>query len=361
MEMRNKNLIISSLFFLNSIFIFGQCEYTFVNYTHNDCYGDNTGSIDITVVNPNALVSWIGPNGFSSSLTDITDLYAGTYYLTIIDNIQVCEFDTSFDIEETIEISAEFDLTGRCKDQDSVDVVTSLWGGTQPYFTLWSNGETNQNIINLPPTISSPHELIVTDAKSCVNTIYLWIPEVNAINSFMSSVGVTCKDDNSGGARVFVQEGTPPFIFNWQIGGELFSQQNDVLVIDSFSSISGLFPGLYLVEIIDDMGCVIKDSIEVKSNPNVCLKVYQAFSPNDDDVNEFWEIKNIHLYPEAVVSVYDRNGKEVFRRRNYINSEDDAFGGKDLNNQPLPSSTYYYVIDLENGDDVFKGTVTIVR
>ena len=43
------------------------------------------------------------------------------------------------------------------------------------------------------------------------------------------------------------------------------------------------------------------------------------------------------------------------------NSEEDAFGGKDKNGQPLPSATYYYVIDLENGDDVFKGTVTIVR
>ena len=89
--------------------------------------------------------------------------------------------------------------------------------------------------------------------------------------------------------------------------------------------------------------------------------MYKAFSPNDDAVNEFWEIENIHLYPEALVSVYDRNGRQVFRRRNYINSEEAAFGGKDLNNQPLPSATYYYVINLENGDDVFKGAVTIVR
>ena len=108
-------------------------------------------------------------------------------------------------------------------------------------------------------------------------------------------------------------------------------------------------------------GVLSKDSIEVKSNPNICLKIYKAFSPNDDYINEFWKIENIHIYPEAVISVYDRNGSEVFRRRNYINSENDAFGGKDINDQPLPSGTYYYVIDLENGDDVFKGVVTIVR
>ena len=91
------------------------------------------------------------------------------------------------------------------------------------------------------------------------------------------------------------------------------------------------------------------------------MTIYKAFSPNDDAVHEFWEIDNINLYPEALVLVYDRNGRQVFRRRNYINSENAAFGGKDTNDQPLPSGTYYYVIDLENGDDVFKGTITIVR
>ena len=69
------------------------------------------------------------------------------------------------------------------------------------------------------------------------------------------------------------------------------------------------------------MGCIIMDTIEVKSNPKICIKVYAAFSPNDDDVNEFWEIENINLYLEAVVSIYDRHGNEVFRRRNYINAE----------------------------------------
>ena len=359
--MRNRKLIIGLLFALNSILAFSQCEYTLNNYSHNNCFGTNNGSIDITLSNPNATVSWVGPNGFTSTSTDLTSLYAGAYHLTITNNVQLCTFNDSINIEETIQISAEFDLTGRCKDEDSVNVVTDLWGGTPPYSCVWSNGDIGPNAINLPPNTASPYILTVTDTNFCIDTIHLWLTQVNEMNPFMSSVGVICKDDNSGEARVFVQEGTPPFVFNWEIGGHSFSQENDVLLIDSFSSISGLIPGIYKVEIIDDMGCVVKDSIEVKSNPEICLMVYKAFSPNDDDIHEFWEIENIHLYTEAIVSVYDRNGTQVFRRRNYINSEDDAFGGKDVNNQPLPSGTYYYVIDLENGDDVFKGTVTLVR
>ena len=358
--MRNRKLIIVLLFVFNSILVFGQCDYTLNNYTHNDCYGDSVGSIDITILDASAVASWVGPNGFVFSGQNLNNLKAGAYYLTIT-NGQVCTLLDSIDIVQSNKISGELNLTGMCNNQDSVDVATTLWGGTPPYSSIWSNGAIGPNAINFPPIASIPYVLTITDANFCTDTLHLWIPVVNPMTSFMSSVAVICKDDNSGEARVFVQEGTPPFVFNWEIGGALFSQEDDILVVDSFSSISGLFPGVYAVAIIDDMGCIIKDSIEVKSNPNICLTIYKAFSPNDDATHEFWEIENIHLYPEAVVSVYDRNGRQVFRRRNYINSEEVAFGGKDINGQPLPSSTYYYVIDLENGDDVFKGTLTIVR
>ncbi len=138
-------------------------------------------------------------------------------------------------------------------------------------------------------------------------------------------------------------------------------EETDFTPIDSFSVIKGLFPGLYYVNITDAMGCIVRDSIEVKSNPNICISPYRAFSPNGDDTHEFWEIENIGLYPEAVVSIYDRNGSQIFRRRNYQNAELEAFNGENENGYPLSSGTYYFIIDLDNGDDVFKGTLTIVR
>ena len=352
--MRNTLQLVVLCFLFNSFLAFGQCEYTLDNYSHNNCYNSNDGSIDITLLSPNSSVIWIGPTGFTSPSSSLTNLYAGTYYLTVTNIVQACTLSDSIVIEETIRLSAEIDLTGRCNDQDSVDVMAILFGGTPPYTSTWSNGDIGPNATNLPPTSLTPNVLTITDANSCVDTIHLWLAEVDEMNSLMSLVGVICKDDNSGEARVFIDNGTPPFIFNW--GDDI-----DLIMHESSSVISGLLPGVYSVEITDDMGCIIKDSIEIKSNPDICLTIYKAFSPNDDYIHEFWEIKNIHLYPEALVSVYDRNGTQVFRRRSYVNSEEGSFGGKDSNDQPLPSGTYYYVIDLENGDDVFKGAVTIVR
>jgi len=359
---------------LSSFTAQSQCGYDTlsVNIKHIPCFDDNSGEINLIVPNVNASFAWNGPSGFSATSIPINSLFAGEYILTISElgnfGDTICTETDTFTVNETNDIEATFLWEGFCSIDDSADVVINVTGGTpfnsgEPYTYQLLNSSfitvsTNDSAFNLPV---GAYTLSVADKNGCTpkypqDTL---LAAVESMNPFMSSVGVICKDDDRGEVRVFVQEGTPPFTFNW--GEDVLSQENDALPVDSFSSINGLFPGVYSVEITDDMGCVIKDSIEVKSNPAICITVYKAFSPNDDDIHEFWEIENIQLYPQALVVVYDRNGRQVFKRRNYINAEDVAFGGKDLNGQPLPSGTYYYVIDLENEDDVFKGVLTIVR
>jgi len=361
LKIRNYLLIIISL--LTSVITYAQCDYNLVNYSHIDCFGDNTGVIDITVLNSNATFWWDGPNGFTSNSSNLTNLFAGKYTLTIVENVVpgdttttvVCVLIDTVTIYETIPISANFELYNMCSEDDSADVSTTIWGGTPPYSTLWSTGDTSRNTTNLAPNIFIPYILTITDANFCVSDQNLVVPIVSEMNTFMSSVGEICKDDNSGSARVFVTNGTSPYSFSWDILPDVIIEH------DSFSSIESLFPGEYIVNIIDDMGCTTSDTVEIKVNPKECITIYKAFSPNDDDVNEFWIIENIHLYPLALVTVYDRNGREVYRRRNYINAENEAFSGKDKSFRNLPSGTYYYLIDLENGDEMIKGTITIVR
>ena len=355
-----------------------QCGYDTlsVNITHILCFEDNTGGIDLIIPNVNASFTWDGPSGFSATsihpLTPINSLNAGDYILTISEysipgdatSDPICQETVTFTVNETNDIEATFLLEGLCSKDDTVDLIINVTGGTpfnsgELYSYQLINSSiitvgTNDSIFNLPV---GPYSLSVIDKNGCTPKYpqNILIDSVESINSFMSSVGVICKDDNRGEARVFVQEGTSPFLFQWS------NDSTITFAHDYSSSIDGLFPGEYYVKITDAMGCISRDTIEVKSNPAICITVYKVFSPNDDDIHEFWEIENIQLYPKALVSVYDRNGRQVFRRRNYINAEDVAFGGKDSNGKPLPSGTYYYVIDLENEVEVFKGVLTIVR
>ena len=358
-------LIIAILF--TAFSVTAQCDYNLDNYSHVDCYGGNTGEIDITIFNTNASFWWEGPNGFTSNSFNLTSLLAGKYILTIMDNVIPgdtssvvnCMFIDSIFIEETIEISANFELSNMCNENDSADVTTTIWGGTPPYTTLWSTGDTARSTDSLAPSIL-PYELYITDKNGCFMTIYFPVNEVKGMTTFMSSVSVICKDDTYGSARVFVTNGTPPFEFQWSTN-ITDSIINIIPSYDSFSVLPSLTPGEYKVKITDDMGCVTRDTVEVKSNPAICITVYKVFSPNDDDTHEFWEIENIALYPKALVQVYDWSGRQVYNRRNYRNAEEHAFGGKDQEGRTLPSGTYYYIINLENGDTVFKGALTIVR
>ena len=364
-----KNLFLITILFTVFSVNAQVCDYNLDNYSHNNCFGDSTGVIDITLLNPDPLATtfwWTGAEGFYSTSTNISNLKAGNYVIHIRNNVPgdtstvLCYETDTIVIEESLDIEAIFELSGICNKDDSAAVITTIFGGTPPYTTLWSTGDTARNIDSLAPSIL-PYELYITDVNSCLRTKYLTISVVSPMNSFMSSVAVICKDDNSGSARVFVTNGTPPFSFVWEKDSNI-EQYNDIYApVDSFSLINNLFPSVYSVEITDDMGCIINDSIEVKSNPAICITVYKVFSPNDDNTHEFWEIENINLYPEALVQVYDRTGRQVYNRRNYINAEEDAFSGKDQQGRTLPSGTYYYIIDLENDDTVFKGVLTIVR
>ena len=47
--------------------------------------------------------------------------------------------------------------------------------------------------------------------------------------------------------------------------------------------------------------------------------------------------------------------------RYYTNSFEYGFKGIDSNNNNLHSGTYYYIIQLDDKNEVFKGSLTIIR
>jgi gliding motility-associated-like protein len=79
-------------------------------------------------------------------------------------------------------------------------------------------------------------------------------------------------------------------------------------------------------------------------------------SPNGDGTNDNWVIKDILLYPDNTVTVYDRGGRIVYTKKGYKN---DWTGT--LNGAPLNEDTYYYLVDLGTDLPKFTGFITILR
>ncbi|OUT69616.1 MAG: hypothetical protein CBB76_07845, partial [Crocinitomicaceae bacterium TMED16] len=86
-----------------------------------------------------------------------------------------------------------------------------------------------------------------------------------------------------------------------------------------------------------------------------------AFTPDGDQTNDTWSLENIDaIYPNNIVSVYNRLGNKVFEAQQGSYNQmpwDGTFNG-----QELPVASYYYII--EYNDDTTEnsnGIVTIVK
>ncbi|SHN25270.1 gliding motility-associated C-terminal domain-containing protein [Mucilaginibacter sp. OK098] len=107
---------------------------------------------------------------------------------------------------------------------------------------------------------------------------------------------------------------------------------------------------------------VTSQSCGISVSAPVFVKVYKkiiipnTFSPNNDGINDQWNIEALFTYPESSTLVFDRYGKKVYQSIGYSKAWDGTYNGS-----ALPEGTYYYVIDLKNNTPKLSGWVFIVR
>jgi gliding motility-associated-like protein len=111
----------------------------------------------------------------------------------------------------------------------------------------------------------------------------------------------------------------------------------------------------YTITVTTPQGCAASDMIMIKVD-DLALGIDNSFTPNDDGINDTWVIHNLELYPELNMQIFNRWGNLLYEQNNTYTPWDGKFKG-----EPLPSETYYYVLELGNGQEAIKGIVTIVR
>lgn len=86
-----------------------------------------------------------------------------------------------------------------------------------------------------------------------------------------------------------------------------------------------------------------------------------AFTPDGDEINDFWEIKEIDfIYPNNVVQVFNRWGNKIYESLKGSYNEMPWKG--EINGVSLPTGSYYYIIDYNNGTNKpMNGIVSIIK
>lgn len=114
----------------------------------------------------------------------------------------------------------------------------------------------------------------------------------------------------------------------------------------------------YTVQVTSAKGCKAEKSIDLYLDDQ--FQTYNAFSPQTSKgKNDLWEVKNIKLYPDARVRIYNRWGNMVFESKP---GYPDPWDGTDQNSgNPLPPGAYYFIIEPGSGLTPYSGSITLIR
>ncbi|MEM9823635.1 MAG: gliding motility-associated C-terminal domain-containing protein [Bacteroidota bacterium] len=120
--------------------------------------------------------------------------------------------------------------------------------------------------------------------------------------------------------------------------------EQDTCGVDSFSYVIRTEMGWDTTTVVVTIDCPASE-----------LKIFNAFSPNGDQVNPFFRIDGIENFPDHQLFVYNRWGNLVLEARDYQNDWAGTWDGLDL-----PDGTYFYVFDDGEGQ-VLSGYVYLSR
>ncbi len=132
-----------------------------IEKTDVDCFGENQGSINLSIEGGQApyIIQW--SNGNQS--TELTNLTADTYSVTVVDKLGYTVEESAI-ISEATQMTLNYDLTIPSDGLENGEINLTVSGGTPPYQYSWSNGATTESINSIG---FGEYSLTVTDANSC--------------------------------------------------------------------------------------------------------------------------------------------------------------------------------------------------
>ncbi len=308
------------------------------------CFGLSDGIIDISPIGGTApySFSWFNSNfALSAQTEDLVGFPAETYQLEILDSNN-CFYEMFLVLPEPEELVIDYDFNVvSCFQGSDGNINVDITGGNPGYTTLWSNGATSEDLINVPSDI---YTLIATDTKGCQDSITVELGQPNEITMSFDHTPVTCIDQNDGIAFVYPIGGNEGYTYLWSNGD----------ISDVNLQLSNQY---YSVIVTDVLGCTGVDSVFVSKDENGCIDPVTAFSPNGDNYNDTWVIDNMELYPDADVQVFNKWGTRVYHSQGLY----EPWNGRSKGAES-PAAVYYWVINLGVPDrENLKGTITILR
>ena len=323
------------------------------------CEGD---TLNLTTANPSATLgyAWTGPNGFvaNTSNTNINGVseidHQGFYSLVATDPATGCNstpLSTLVMITALPNAGMASSNSPVCIGDDLQLSVESVFGAS--YAWEGPNGFTANTRAAGITSVDRNAEGNYTVTVTVGNCSSVYNTPVKILEPAVVNAGV----DTS------ITLGTP---YRMQASGTALYNWTPTSNLDDPNSSSPVFNapalGSYTFSVLGTTlgGCTATDSITITviRPPLQDIKIVDLFTPNGDGINDYWKVDFLQdpSIGPYTLQIITRGGIEVLNTQNYRN---DWYG--QLNGRNLPDGTYWYVIYLEQSQEVVKGAVTIKR
>lgn len=259
-----------------------------------------------------------------------------TIYVTFIDKETQCFDHVQFAINVNAVPDPIFEQDTYILCINSSDAIP-ISVETSPGYYVWSTGEEGRNLNRI--FIDSPGTYSVTVANehqcSYTATVEVFPSDVARI----LDLEIIDFNDSNNSVTVHV-EGPGDYEF-------ALNTPSDYQVETTFT---GLKNGYHTIYVRDRNGC------GTVSKEFLVLDYPRFFTPNNDGVNDYWQIKGINEFPKSKIYIFDRYGKYLRQ----ISTFSKGWDGTNEKGKPLPSSDYWFVIDIENRPN-YRGHFTLKR
>lgn len=316
------------------------------------CFGGTDGAISFEVTGGVAPYQYDWEDGFSGNSRN---QLASGQYLVFVQDDQGCENVFDFDISSPDEITFDIDITPpSCSgDEDAIIDFTNVQGGTAPYrFRVDVDYFSEPTFGGLG---ASSYAVAVMDENRCIAD---GLAEIEDPAIFEIDLGENITIDLPGELAIPVASNLPFESIEWIPPDGLSCDDCDSPLADVTRTIT------YTANAISSNGCISSDHITIILDIDRTVDVPQAFTPNDDGVNDLLivhgksAIASIDLF-----EIFDRTGSKVFERRDFAVNDpmgwDGTYRGKSLPNQVL---VYFVTVTYVDGKTLrFKGEINLIR
>lgn len=315
------------------------------------CEGEQV-KLEVKDIQPvGTTVSWVADptiiDGQTTPIVTVQPTYTSgvnhqsvAVYKVIATN-SICGTSKSYEVTVNVDEPISGEITGInaiCEGQSTMLDASSFQAGTYSWMAAGTPLGV-MDVINVSPAQTTTYELNMTRGLCSASASYQVIVSTNPVIVRIDSVALRDRE-----IILDPSYGTAPYTYS------VDSREPDVNSIKKDLSFS-----THIAKVVDAAGC--STTMQFAMEPPA-ISIPEYFSPNGDGTNDTWVCPSLaDVYPNSLVSIYDRFGKLLIQ---FLGADADGWDGT-YQGVPMPSTDYWYQIDIEEINMQYVGHFTLIR